>query len=78
MSYIIIEIQKNEGGNLSHIVKTAETRRGAESIYHGMLMYAAKSDLPVHTAAILDETGICLDHESYEREDTSNEQASDK
>ena len=34
MKYIIIELQKNAEGNVSHIVKTADSEREAESIYH--------------------------------------------
>ena len=71
MKYIIIEIQKNDGGNISHIVKTADTEREAESIYHGTLQYAALSELPCHSVVLMDETGFCIKRECYTTEEES-------
>ena len=65
MKYVIIELQKMENGTLAYIVKTADTQREAESIYHGLLKYAALSKLPCHSVALLDETGNCVAHEYY-------------
>ena len=65
MKYIIIELQKNAEGNVSHIVKTADSEREAESIYHGTLQYAAISDLPCHSVTLMDETGYCIKYECY-------------
>lgn len=71
MKYIIIELQKNAEGNVSHIVKNADSEREAESIYHGTLQYAAISDLPCHSVALMDETGYLIKRECYTTEEES-------
>ena len=71
MKYIVIEIQKNNEGYIAHIVKTADTEREAESIYHGTLQYAAISELPSHAVSLMDETGFCIKHECYTNEPES-------
>ena len=68
MKYIIIEIQKHEDGTLAHLVDTADTQREAESVYHGKLQYAALSDLPCHSVALLEETGELVASECYQIE----------
>lgn len=69
MKYLIVEIQKMVDGTIAHIVETADTQREAESKYHGKLQYAALSDLPCHAVALLDETGNCVAHEYYIKEE---------
>ena len=55
--FYIIEIQKNAQGQYAHIVETAETQRAAESTYYSKLSYAAQSNLPLHSVAIITEDG---------------------
>lgn len=55
--YYIIEIQKNDQGQYSHLVYTATSQNEAESVYFSKLAYAATSDLPLHSVACLTEYG---------------------
>ena len=68
MNYYILEIQKTAEGLCSHLVQSAPSRREAESKYHGVLQFAALSDLAVHSAALLDERGELLACQCYRRE----------
>lgn len=67
--FYIIEIQKNREGNYAHIVKTAETQNSGESMYYGTLQYAAISDLPLHTVALLNEDGILYQSRCYRHDE---------
>ena len=64
--YIVIELQKNNG-QVSNLVTSHETLEQAESKYHQILTYAAVTTLEKHAAAILDEDGYSVRHESYPR-----------
>lgn len=66
MKYYILEIQKNAEGTYSHLVTTADTRKQADSAYYGVLQYAAVSNLPLHTAVLLDETGLVYANKAYQ------------
>ena len=65
----IIEIQT--AGDSSAVVTpipvTAD-RNEAESIYHQKMAYAAVSSVPVHSVALLSETGCVLMNGSYKHE----------
>lgn len=67
MKYLIIEIQ-NDNGNVAHLVHTADTRQGAESVYHQILMYAATSTLTSHSATILTQEGYPVMHQCYQHQ----------
>lgn len=67
MKYFIIEIQKNQEGVYSHLITTADTRKAADAAYYGVLQYAALSNLPLHTACLLDETGLVYANKSYQQ-----------
>lgn len=69
--YIVIELQKNADGTLGNIVTAYENLREAESKFHNILATAALSKLPVHSAAILDETGMVYSQGSYEYKENS-------
>ena len=64
--YIILELQTNN--NITTVVnpiKTAETKNEAMSIYHGILFYAAVSDIQCHTVMVIDGRGECFARETY-------------
>lgn len=63
--FTVIEMQNGVvGGN----VWTYDNINDAESKYHSVLAYAAKSTVSVHSAALLNENGFCMKHESYRHE----------
>lgn len=63
--FLVVEIQKNEAGQLAWLVTQHEDIRDAESKYFAVLSAAAKSNLPRHSAALLHEDGHCIRSESY-------------
>ena len=65
--FYIIEVQKTQEGNYSHLVSTADTQNEAESKYYGVLQYAAISELPLHSAAMFDDHGSIYHNKAYER-----------
>lgn len=71
--YIVIEIQTNTDGTVGTIVNSYEDQRDAESQYHTILSYAAKSKLPMHSAVILTNDGMGYANQCYTHEETANE-----
>lgn len=58
MKYVVIEIQKFADGTIAvPPVNTYDSFFDAASRYHTILAAAAISDVPVHTAMMLTETG---------------------
>lgn len=76
MGYVVVEIQKAQDGTLS-LLSTAfndpeksdkQNRNEAESQYHDVLHYAAVSDLPLHSATLLHDSGREIEHRSYDNQ----------
>lgn len=65
MKYIVVELQKNAGGQVSNIVTAHNTLAEAESKYYSILAYAAVSEIPVHSAIIVAEDGNPVKNNSY-------------
>lgn len=65
MKYLVVEAQKFENGNVAQITTVHPTRESAEQKFHEILMYAAVSQLPIHSACILEETLRMVKNESY-------------
>ena len=65
--FIVMEIQK--GVSVSTIVNTYETRNQAEQKYHTVLAYAAVSDVPQHSAVMLEDDGRYIKSESFDHEE---------
>lgn len=63
--YFIIELQTMGDGSCAHLVQTATSRNQAESIWHGILQYAAASTLPAHAAVILTSDGQLVASQCY-------------
>lgn len=69
MKYIVIEIQKFADGTVAiPPANTYDTFFEAASRYHTILAAAAISEVPVHTAMILTDTGSQLRLDSYNHE----------
>lgn len=63
--YLVIEIQKSNDGNLSHLESVHATLPEAEQKYHTVLSFAAVSNVDVHSAVMLDDTGTRIKGETY-------------
>ena len=63
MKFTVIEMQN---GTVGSNVWTYDNLNDAESKYHSVLAVAATSSVEVHSAALLNETGFCVKHESYD------------
>lgn len=65
--YYIIEIQEqaNGTGTIVTPIKTSTEKNDALSKYHGLLMYAAISQVFRHTVAIIDGSGQYIARETY-------------
>lgn len=66
MKYLVIEIQKFDNGAVSTPTWAFDELNSAWAKYHAVLSGAALSQLPVHSAVIMNETGFCIEHKSYE------------
>lgn len=76
MKYVVNEIQTSFEGQVSNLVTVYDDQFDAESAYHQILAYAAKSNLMMHTAMLYTNDGNTLRHETYTHpmpESNSNE-----
>ena len=74
MKYIIIEIQKFADGTIAvPPIHTADTFFDASSTFHSICATAAVSEVPVHSVALLNETGQTFGLESFNHVDTPTE-----
>lgn len=70
MKYIVIEIQKAADGAVAiPPINTYDSFFDALSRYHTILAAAAISDVPVHTALIINEVGQEVRLDSYNKAD---------
>lgn len=70
MKYIVIEIQKFENGTIAvPPIATFDSYFDAVSRYHTIMATAAISDVPVHSAVILTDTGQEIKMDSYNKAD---------
>lgn len=63
--YLVIEIQKSNGGQVNPLVTTHAERAEAEQKYHTVLAYAAVSSVDVHSAVMLTDEGDMVKKETY-------------
>ena len=63
MKYLVLEIQS--GDTVSTIIDDYDNLNNAESKYHQVLTSAAVSDVPKHSAMIINEEGRVLKVECY-------------
>lgn len=64
--YAIIELQTNDGQTVNTPIQYQDTRDKAMSVYHGILQYAAVSEVEYHTVMVVDEQGQYIARECYE------------
>lgn len=62
--FIVLEIQSTAESS-SVITNTYQDGADAENKYHTILAYAAKSQVPVHSAVMLNEMGTQIKNEYY-------------
>ena len=63
--YIVIEIQKNADGIMSDITTSFNTLPEAYNKYYSVLAFAAISELPVHSAALMSEEGFVVESKCF-------------
>ena len=66
--YIILELQTNADGTVGTLINAYADKNEAESQYHRVLMSAAISSLPMHTAFMLTADGYVVKSECYKHE----------
>ena len=64
--FIVLEIQTNSNGTIGTLIDSYADRNQAEQKYHAILSAAAVSELPKHSAVMLDERGAFIKAECYE------------
>lgn len=73
MTYIVIELQTMETGQVANIATAYDSLAAAQSKFHTILAAAALSGLPAHAALILDEEGVVQDHGCFRHEEQADE-----
>ena len=71
--YIVLELQTNTDGTVGNLVYSYENKNEAESKYHEILMHAAISKLPVHTAMLITSYGVTVKTDCYRHEQEATE-----
>lgn len=61
--YIVLEIQVWD--SVATIINSYNSRNEAESRYHQVLAAAAISEVPKHSAVLMDEIGQTIKNETY-------------
>lgn len=62
---IVMELQVDKNGTVSHIVTTHETLAEARNKFYTICAFAVVSEVPMHSAVILDRTGVLIDRQSF-------------
>ena len=65
--FVVIEIQASD--EVATLVNSYEDRNAAESKYHTVLGAAAVSNVPIHSAVLMTDTGKTLKAEHYEHKE---------
>lgn len=68
--YIVVELQTNDSGELGNLVWSFDKKEEAESKYYSVLSAAAMSNVPVHSAVMLDEQGSLINSHVFFHEKT--------
>lgn len=67
MKYVVIELQEN-GEQVANLVNAYSSVNQAEEKYHQILSTAAVSQVPCHSAVMLNSEGMYIKSESYKHE----------
>ena len=65
MKYVLIELQTMDNGAVANIVTVYENELAAKSAYYSVMTAAALSNLPVHSAILMDNYGIVIMNGSF-------------
>lgn len=68
--YLVLELQA--GDTLSSIAASYSTLAEAEQKYHQILSFAAVSEIPIHSAILMDSSGYVIKRESYVHNEQEN------
>ena len=71
--YLVLEIQTMENGQVAHLLTQHADGNQAESKYHTILASAAISNLPKHSAVILDEEGSVFSSQCYKHGESESD-----
>ena len=63
--YIVIELQANAEGQVANIPTVYQTLAEAWNKFYTILAAAAISEVPIHSAVILDATGMSIANRSF-------------
>ena len=63
--FIVIELQVNADRQLANIVTPYNTLSEAQNKFYTICAYAAISDIPMHSAVILDASGVLIDRQMF-------------
>lgn len=66
--YIVIELQMSAEGGMTHLETIHNSKAEAESKFYSIMAYAAVSEVPVHSATVLNEKGEPVMYKSYTHE----------
>ena len=69
--YIVVEIQA-QGDTASTLTNVYTDRKTAENKYHTVLAAAAVSNVPIHSATMMNELGFVIKSEYYKHEVEEN------
>ena len=67
MKYVVIELQEN-GEQVANLVNAYSSVNQEEEKYHQILSAAAVSQVPCHSAVMLNSEGMYIKSESYKHE----------
>lgn len=70
--FVVLELQTNKDGSVGSLIYTYNSRAEAESKYHAVLSAAAISNIPVHTAVMMDNRGMNIFSQHYLHEETES------
>lgn len=73
--FLIVEIQTQEDGSFAHLEQTAATYEEAMSKWHGVLQFAAVSNIPIHSCSVINSTGIQIATTNYRHSAKQEEMA---
>ena len=68
MNFVTMEIQKGTDGNIATLVFAYATQPEAEAKFYSILSVAALSDVPIHSAVVVDAHGGIVRSGSYTHE----------
>lgn len=64
--FLVMELQVSANGTVGNIVTSHNTLPEAQNKFYTICAFAAVSDVPIHSAIILDRTGVLIDRQCFE------------